>query len=421
MKNLKLKVIVVGGGAAGMMAAGRAAEIGAEVLLIEKNKILGKKILISGKGRCNVTNAGDIEDIIQNFPGNGKFLYGPLYTFTNDNLMNFFESNGVKLKVERGNRVFPLSDKSQDIVKALEKYLKKNNVRILTGSTVKEMLVASTGIEKKIEGVVLETGEIILAPKVIITTGGCSYPGTGSTGDGYQWARDLGHQIIPIRPSLIPLETNEDWVKELQGLSLKNVSVSLMDLKGKVLITNFGEMLFTHFGVSGPIILTTSKWAVDYWRTKKEPLKLSIDLKPALTFEQLNQRIQRDIEKYSNKQLKNSLHDLLPQKLIPIIIQLMDIEPEKVMHQITKGEREKLTLLLKNLPLTVTKTRPIAESIVTAGGVSVKEIDPQTMESKLIKGLYFAGEVIDIDGLTGGFNLQAAFSTGFVAGNSIDD
>lgn len=416
MDKFQEKVIVIGGGAAGMMAAGRAAEKGASVTLIERNKFLGKKILISGKGRCNVTNAGEIEDIIANFPSNGKFLYGPLYTFTNEDLMNFFKSFGVELKVERGNRVFPYSDSSKDIVDALAKYMKKYNVKVLNNKRVKNIMIDRK--VKEVKGILLEDGQEILAKRIIVATGGCSYPGTGSTGDGYSWARDLGHTIITIRPGLIPLETKEPWVKSLQGLSLKNVNVSIKDKSGKTLTSAFGEMLFTHFGVSGPIILSISKWAVDYWLNNQENLTLTIDFKPALSVEQLDLRIQREIEKHSNKIFKNSLDDLLPQKIIPVIIELSQINPNKVMHQITKKERDKLTTLLKNFDLTIHKARPIAEAIVTAGGINVKEIDPQTMESKIIKGLFFAGEIIDIDGFTGGYNLQAAFSTGFVAGNN---
>ena len=416
MEKSHEKIIVIGGGAAGMMAAGRAAQMGASVTLIERNKILGKKILISGKGRCNVTNAGEIEDLISSFPNNGKFLYGPFYTFTNQDLINFFQEHGVKLKVERGNRVFPVSDSSRDIVKALEKYMSQHQVKVLTNQRVKEILIDKDA--KQVKGVLLEDGQEILAKRIIVATGGCSFPGTGSTGDGYSWAKKLGHNIKTIRPGLIPLETREPWVKSLQGLSLRNVNVAIKEKNGKVLTSLFGEMLFTHFGVSGPIILSMSKWAVDYWLKNQKDLILTIDFKPALSNEQLDLRLQREIEKHSNKIFRNSLNDLLPRKIIPIFIELSQIDPEKVMHQLTRKEREKLTSLLKNFELTIHKPRPIAEAIVTAGGVNVKEIDPQTMESKIIKGLFFAGEIIDIDGFTGGYNLQAAFSTGFVAGNN---
>jgi len=414
MANKQLKIVVIGGGAGGMMAAGRAAQNDAQVTLIEKNEILGKKILISGKGRCNVTNISDIEGIVNNFPGNGKFLYRSLYSFSNLDVMFFFEKWGVKLKTERGGRVFPASDNSKDIVSALEKYLQKGNVNMLKSVSITDIIVKA----KKVKGVITNTGKEIMADRVIIATGGASYPGTGSTGDGYRWAENLGHKIIPIRPSLVPLEVENEWVKEVQGLSLKNASILLKTTRGKKIAEAFGEMLFTHFGVSGPIILTISRAAVDYWQKNSDVLILSIDLKPALTFEQLDNRLQREIEKFSNKQIKNSLDGLLPKKLIPVIIKFSEINPIKVMHQITKEERRSLNSILKGLDLTLIRSRPISEAIVTAGGIDVKEVNPQTMESKIIKGLYFAGEILDIDGLTGGYNLQAAFSTGFVAGDS---
>lgn len=409
----KLKVVVVGGGAGGMMAAGKAAQNGASVLLIEKNKRLGKKILISGKGRCNLTNTANIEEIINNFPGNGKFLYSALTNFSNLDLMAFFKERGVELKIERGGRVFPNSDSSGEIVKALENYLAEQRVQILRGVSVVD--IKTNG--EKVEGVILADSREILGDRVIIATGGASFPGTGSTGDGYNLAQRLGHSIVPIRPSLIPLEVKEEWAKDLQGLSLKNVTVILQTTTGKKLAQAFGEMLFTHFGVSGPIILTISRKAVDYWQKNYLPLILKIDLKPALNKEKLDQRLQRDIVKFSNKQIKNGLGDLLPQRLIMPVINLAGINVDKVMHQITKEERKKIIDVLKGLQVTLIGSRPLNEAIVTAGGVNVKEVNPQTMESKLIKGLYFAGEVLDIDGLTGGYNLQAAFSTGYTAGN----
>lgn len=409
----KLKVVVVGGGAGGMMAAGKAAQNGASVLLIEKNKRLGKKILISGKGRCNLTNTANIEEIINNFPGNGKFLYSALTNFSNLDLMAFFKERGVELKIERGGRVFPNSDSSGEIVKALENYLAEQQVQILRGVSVVD--IKTNG--EKVEGVILADSREILGDRVIIATGGASFPGTGSTGDGYNLAQRLGHSIVPIRPSLIPLEVKEEWAKDLQGLSLKNVTVILQTTTGKKLAQAFGEMLFTHFGVSGPIILTISRKAVDYWQKNYLPLILKIDLKPALNKEKLDQRLQRDIVKFSNKQIKNGLGDLLPQRLIMPVINLAGINVDKVMHQITKEERKKIIDVLKGLQVTLIGSRPLNEAIVTAGGVNVKEVNPQTMESKLIKGLYFAGEVLDIDGLTGGYNLQAAFSTGYTAGN----
>jgi len=409
----KLKVVVVGGGAGGMMAAGKAAQNGASVLLIEKNKRLGKKILISGKGRCNLTNTANIEEIINNFPGNGKFLYSALTNFSNLDLMAFFKERGVELKIERGGRVFPNSDSSGEIVKALENYLAEQQVQILRGVSVVD--IKTNG--EKVEGVILADSREILGDRVIIATGGASFPGTGSTGDGYNLAQRLGHSIVPIRPSLIPLEVKEEWAKDLQGLSLKNITVILQTTTGKKLAQAFGEMLFTHFGVSGPIILTISRKAVDYWQKNYLPLILKIDLKPALNKEKLDQRLQRDIVKFSNKQIKNGLGDLLPQRLIMPVINLAGINVDKVMHQITKEERRKIIDVLKGLQVTLIGSRPLNEAIVTAGGVNVKEVNPQTMESKLIKGLYFAGEVLDIDGLTGGYNLQAAFSTGYTAGN----
>jgi len=414
MENYKPKVIVVGGGAGGMMAAGRAAQKGAWVTLIEKNKILGKKILISGKGRCNVTNLCEIEEMIKNFPGNGRFLYGAFNVFSNTDLVNFFKDFGVMLKVERGGRVFPQSDRSRDIVEALKKYLIQGQVNILTGVNVIDIIVK----DKKVSGVLLGDGRTLSAPRVIIATGGLSFPGTGSTGDGYNWAQKLGHTIVPLRPSLIPLEVEERWIKELQGLSLKNVSITIKTANGKILAEAFGEMLFTHYGVSGPIILTVSRYAVDYWLNDSNPLILAIDLKPALSWEQLDQRLIREINKFSNKYFKNSLDELLPNKLIPVVIHKSQIPEDKRMNQITKEERQNLLKVLKSFELKLTRPRPITEAIVTRGGVDVKEVNPKTMESKLVEGLYFAGEVLDIDGNTGGYNLQAAFSTGFVAGES---
>ncbi|SMB94387.1 hypothetical protein SAMN00017405_0197 [Desulfonispora thiosulfatigenes DSM 11270] len=411
----KVDVIVIGAGAGGMMAAGRAAERGAKVILIEKNSILGKKLLITGKGRCNVTNDTDIEDIISNFPGNGRFLYSPLYTFTNLDVMNFFTNLGVKLKTERGGRVFPVSDKAKDIVKALEKYLQLGKVKVIKNSKVEEIISENGGAKI----VHLEGGEKIKAPQVIIATGGLSYPGTGSTGDGYLWSEKLGHKIVTPKPSLIPLITKESWIEDLQGLSLKNITISLNDRNGKKIAQDFGEMIFTHYGVSGPVVLSISRKAVLYWEKNSKPLNMSIDLKPALSIEKLDLRLQRDFEKYCNKDFRNGLNDLLPQRLIPIVIMLAKIDPYKKINLITKEERQNLNYVIKNLKLTATGTRPISEAIVTKGGVNVKEINPHTMESKKINGLFFCGEIIDIDGYTGGYNLQAAFSTGYLAGENI--
>ena len=406
------RVIVIGGGASGMMAAITAAESGAAVTLLEKNDRLGKKILITGKGRCNVTTDKDTTEIINSFVHNGKFLYTALSSFSNQQVKYFFEEAGVPLKVERGERVFPVSDQSKDIVNALRRKMQEAGVDVWLNATVKELLLE----DGRAVGVQLLNGQKLQANHVIVATGGASYPGTGTTGDGYHFARKAGHTIVPLRPSLIPLECAEGYVKALQGLSLKNVNFTIETAQGKKLVQEFGEMLFTHFGVSGPIVLSASYKAVDYWQKNKEPLVGIIDFKPALTPEKLDARILRDIEEQKNKQLKNSLHTLMPGKLIPVFIQRAGISPDKAMHQITREERQRMVELLKQFRFTVTKARPIEEAIVTAGGVSVKEVSPKTMESKLVPGLYFTGEVLDIDGMTGGFNLQAAFSTGYLAG-----
>ncbi len=408
------RVIVIGGGASGMMAAITAAENGAEVSLLEKNDRLGKKILITGKGRCNVTTDKDTDEIIRSFVHNGKFLYTALNSFSNQQVKYFFEDAGVPLKVERGERVFPVSDQSKDIVNALRRKMQEAGVDVWLNATVKEVLVE----DGRAVGVQLINGQKLKADAVIVATGGASYPGTGTTGDGYHFARKAGHTVVPLRPSLIPLECAEGYVKALQGLSLKNVNFTIETAQGKKLIQDFGEMLFTHFGISGPIVLSCSYKAVDYWQKTKEPLTGIIDFKPALTPEKLDARILRDIEEQKNKQLKNSLHGLMPSKLIPVFIERAGISPDKAMHQITREERQKMVELLKNFRFTITKARPLEEAIVTAGGVSVKEVSPKTMESKLVSGLYFTGEVLDIDGMTGGFNLQAAFSTGYLAGTA---
>ena len=408
------RVIVIGGGASGMMAAITAAENGAEVILLEKNDRLGKKILITGKGRCNVTTDKDTDEIIRSFVHNGKFLYTALSSFSNQQVKYFFEEAGVPLKVERGERVFPVSDQSKDIVNALRRKMQEAGVDVWLNATVKEVLVE----DGRVSGVQLVNGQKLLADHVIVATGGASYPGTGTTGDGYHFARKTGHTVVNLRPSLIPLECAEGYVKALQGLSLKNVNFTIETSQGKKLIQDFGEMLFTHFGISGPIVLSCSYKAVDYWQKNKELLTGIIDFKPALSPEKLDARILRDIEEQKNKQLKNALHGLMPSKLIPVFIQKSGISPDKAMHQITREERQKMVELLKNFRFTITKARPIEEAIVTAGGVSVKEVSPKTMESKLVPGLYFTGEVLDIDGMTGGFNLQAAFSTGYLAGTA---
>ncbi len=402
------KVVVVGGGAAGMMAAGIAGSRGLDVVLIEKNKILGKKLLITGKGRCNITNTTDVEGLIGNVPVNNSFLYSAFYTFTNDHVIRFFEELGVKVKEERGGRVFPVSDKASDVVNALEKHVIQNNVKIING-TVKEICTEN----KKVNSIILDNGKEIACDAVIIATGGKSYPGTGSTGDGYIFARKLGHKVTRLSPSLVPLETKEEWVTELQGLALKNIEISIKNVNGKKIYSDFGEMLFTHFGVSGPVILSASSHLRD--ATNKN-YQLIIDLKPALTIEQLDKRVQRDFEKYSRKQYLNALNALLPKKLIPIIVRLSKISADKPVHQITKEERKNLVTILKSLTIHIKGFRPIKEAIITSGGVHVDEVNPGTMESKLIEGLFFAGEILDVDAYTGGFNLQIAFSTGYLAG-----
>lgn len=403
------KIIVIGGGAAGMIAAIQAAKNNADVLLLEKTNRVGKKLSITGKGRCNITNAADIPEIIKNIPGNGKFLNSVLRTFDSKDVINFFEGIGVKTKIERGNRVFPESDKASEVVDALINNMKELGVEIRTNTKVTDI----TASNNKIVGV--EIGKNIEpADAVILAVGGSSYPATGSTGDGFEIARRLGHTVTKILPALVPLETEELFVKDLQGLSLKNVKVTLLADDKKV-AEEFGEMLFTHFGVSGPIILTLSRKAA-FLLDEGKFVELSINLKPALTPEQIAARVLRDFEKYKRKSAKNALIDLLPSTLIPIILDLSYINEDKHIDSVTQVERKRLTDTLRDFRLTITKTRPIAEAIVTAGGVSVKEINPKTMESKIIKNLFFAGEVTDIDGFTGGFNLQAAFSMGYAAG-----
>jgi predicted Rossmann fold flavoprotein len=406
------QVIVIGAGAAGMMAAGQAALQGAKVLLLEKMEVPGKKIAISGKGRCNLTNVANITEFIRHYPGNGRFLQGALREFDNISLRSFFAELGVETKVERGGRVFPVSDDARIIITALEKFLRKAGVEIRCSTAVEEILLE----QGKVKGVRLAGGEILAAGAVIVCTGGASYPATGSTGDGYKMAARVGHHVTPLRPALVPLRTAETWVRDVQGLALRNVEASLW-IAGKKQASEFGEMLFTHFGVSGPIILTLSRSAGEALARGQE-VRLEINLKPALSPEQLDLRLQRDFQACSNKQFKNSLNDLLPKSLIPVIIRLSGISPEQVMHQITREERKKLGRLLQKLPLTVTALLPLAAAIVTAGGVEVKEINPKTMASKIAPGLYWAGEVVDVDGVTGGYNLQAAFAMGYRAGRA---
>ena len=417
-----MKVIVIGGGPAGMMAAITSAENENEVILLEKNKGLGKKLLITGKGRCNITSSLPMEDFIKNTPGNGMFLYSAYNKFTNQDIISFLKKQGLDVKEERGNRIFPVTDKSQDVLNCFEKKLKNlKNVKIMYEMPVSEILINE---EKRITGVKCKNGAIINAEKVILATGGKSYPLTGSTGDGYEMAKKLGHTITKIKPSLVPLETYEqDLHRSLQGLSLRNVKIKMVDTcKNKTIYEDFGEMLFTHFGVSGPVILSGSAHLVRYKNIdellKNKKIKLLIDLKPALTEEKLNDRILRDFEDFKNKNFKNSLDKLLPQKLIPVIIERSGINPEKQVNSITKQERIQIVKLLKEFEVTIKNFRRIEDGIITAGGISIKEVNPKTMESKLILGLYFAGEILDVDSYTGGFNLQIAWSTGYLAGIS---
>ncbi|RUR37168.1 NAD(P)/FAD-dependent oxidoreductase [Clostridium perfringens] len=404
------KVIVIGAGPAGMMAAISAAE-NHEVILLEGNERIGKKLFITGKGRCNVTNAKDISEFFDFIPGNPHFLYSALYTYTNIDVMNFFENAGVKLKVERGSRVFPNSDKSSDIISGLSRGLNEALVDLRLHSKVKDVIFNNN----KIEAVILENGSKVKGDYFIITTGGKSYPLTGSTGIGFDLAKKMGHTIVEPKPSLVPIEIEESWVRELQGLSLKNIELKIKNKKNsKVVYSGQGEMLFTHFGISGPLVLSGSRFIKD-----GEKFEISLDLKPALEEKQLDLRIQKDFKKNLNKDFKNSLDELLPKKLIPVIIELSGIDENKKVNSITKEERRTLLNLLKNLTFTVKGLRDIAEAIVTAGGVSTKEIDPSTMQSKIVDNLYFAGEVIDVDAFTGGYNVQIALSTGYLAGKSI--
>lgn len=403
------RIAVIGGGPAGIIAAGTIGSRGKNVTLLEKNEKLGKKLFITGKGRCNITNAAPVDELFEYINTNRNFLYSSLYSFTNDHIVEILESFGLKTKVERGNRVFPASDKSSDVIKALEKYLKKNNVKIMLSSNV-ENIVYNKGLF-----LVTISGNDYEFDKLVIATGGVSYPGTGSTGDGFNFARRMGHTIVSLRPSLVPVEISGDWLKDLQGTSLRNVNLSAYNGK-KLIVEEFGEMIFTNFGISGPIVLSISNIINKY--TNKE-LKLEIDFKPALSVEKLNNRLLRDFEIYSNKQLKNALNDLLPQKLIPLVIKISNNDPEKTVNQLTKEERMNLIKIIKRFPLKFKRLRPIEEAIVTAGGISTKEINPSTMESKIVPNLYFAGEVIDVDAFTGGYNLQIAYSTGYLAGMSV--
>lgn len=408
------EVLVIGGGPAGMMAAGQAALRGARVTLTERNPRCGRKLMITGKGRCNVTNACDLDTFLLNINTNPRFLYSAYCHFTSADTVEFFEAHGVPLKTERGNRVFPVSDKAVDIVDALVNFCRRSGVRTLCGR-VTDLCVE----DGRVTGVKLENGETLKADAVILATGGVSYPLTGSTGDGYALAEAVGHSVMPPRPSLVPLEVWEGWCTELMGLSLKNCAVRFEETQtGRTVYEDFGELLFTHFGVSGPVILSASAHLRDLTSGR---YTLHIDLKPALSEDKLDERLLRDFAKNTRKDFRNSLDRLLPAKLIPVFVRLSGIAPGRKVNQITREERCRIVRLCKDLPLTVEATRPIEEAIVTAGGVCVSEVNPKTMESKKVKGLYFAGEILDVDAYTGGFNLQIAFCTGYVAGKSQEE
>ena len=411
------KVIVVGGGPAGMMAAITAAENGNEVLIIEKMPSFGRKLLITGKGRCNITSSLYMSEFIKNTPGNGKFLYSAFQNYSNTDIIEFLKKQGLEVKEERGNRIFPVTDKSIDVLECFIKRIKELNIQYKLNTTVEKIWVQNGKVTS-----VRTDKEMIKADKVILATGGKSYPLTGSTGDGYKIAKALGHTITPIKPSLVPLEVYEkEECKKLQGLSLRNVGIKFIDTdEKKIIYEDFGEMIFTHFGISGPTILSGSAHLVRYkdieYLLENEYINVNIDLKPALTIEQLDDRILRDFKEFKNKQFKHALDKLLPQKMIPLIIELSKIDEEKRVNEITKEERQNLISLLKNLTITIKQFRPVEEAIITCGGIDIKEINPKTMESKLVEGLFFAGEIIDVDAYTGGFNLQIAYSTGYTAG-----
>lgn len=404
-------VLVIGGGAAGLLAGIAAAQSGSQTVILEKMRRPGKKILITGKGRCNITNNCDLQEIIKNIPGNGRFLNSALRRFTNQDIVQLLEDNGLPTKVERGGRVFPVSDKAADVVDTLVKIYKNYGGKLLTDCKVKS-ITAEFG---KITGAVTADGQKFTADAVILAAGGSSYPGTGSDGSGVKLAKALGHTIVPLAPSLVPLESDSPYIADLQGLSLRNIEGTVY-ADGKKIGSEFGEMLFTHFGVSGPIILSLSKCVAEAFAKGAQDVGLAIDLKPALDKDKLDARLQRDFTQYSRKQMPNGMKDLLPQRLIAPVLDQAFIDEEKFVNQLSRAERRRLVDVLKAFTVPITGTRPIAEAIVTAGGVSLKEIDPKTMESKLIKGLFIAGEVMDIDGYTGGYNLQAAFSTGYAAG-----
>ena len=406
------KVLVIGGGAAGMFAAITAARNGHKVCLLEKNEKLGKKLFITGKGRCNITNACDMETLLSSVVSNPRFLYSSFYGCTNQEVIQFFEELGVRTKIERGERVFPVSDHSSDVIQAMEKEMKRLKVQV----RLKEEAVRISVKNGEFSHAELACGEHISGDACIVATGGLSYPSTGSTGDGYRFASECGHTLTPCMPSLVPMEVKENWVRELMGLSLRNVSASIYQGK-KRLYQEFGEMLFTHYGVSGPIILSASSFVGQ--KLKDRELRLEIDLKPGLLEEQLDQRVRRDFEENQNRQFKNALGKLFPSKLIPVMVELSGIDPEKKVHGISRDERQRFVYLIKRLTMTVTGLRDYNEAIITRGGVKTKEIDPGTMESRYVGGLHFAGEVLDLDALTGGFNLQIAWSTGYAAGNGV--
>ncbi|MDR7869983.1 MAG: NAD(P)/FAD-dependent oxidoreductase [Tissierellaceae bacterium] len=403
------KVCVIGAGPAGIIASSIASSRGLDVTLLEKNNKIGKKLFITGKGRCNITNAAPIDEFFENIITNRNFLYSSLYSFTNEDMIAMLNKYGLETKVERGNRIFPKSDKSSDVIKTLDNLLKDSGVNLKLNVNVRSVFYKDNVFY------VYFNDESIEFDALIIATGGKSYPVTGSTGDGYEFAKKLGHTIKPLKPSLVPIEIEEVWIKDLQGLSLKNVNLNTF--KGDKLIhSEFGEMIFTHYGVSGPIVLTTSNYLNKY---NGDKIRFEIDFKPALDFEKLDNRILRDFELFKNKHLKNSLDELLPQRIIPWVIKLSKVDPDKSVNQITKEERYNLVKTIKSFPLTFKSFRPIEEAIVTSGGVSTKEINPSTMESKLVPNLYFAGEIIDVDALTGGFNLQIAYSTGYLSGMNV--
>ena len=416
------RIIVVGGGPAGMMAAITAAENGNDVTIIEKMPSFGRKLLITGKGRCNITSSLYMSEFIKNTPGNGRFLYSAFQNYTNKDIIEFLKRQGLEVKEERGNRIFPVTDKSIDVLNCFKKRIDELKIKYKLDTRVEKILIKNNEVLG-----VRTNKEIIQTDKIILATGGKSYPLTGSTGDGYKIAKDLGHVITTIKPSLVPLEVYEkEECKKLQGLSLRNVEIKIIDSERKKMIyEDFGEMVFTHFGISGPIILSGSAHLARYkdidYLLKKRYVNLSIDLKPALTEEQLDDRILRDFKEFKNKQFKHSLDKLLPQKLIPLIIELSGIDENKRVNEITKTERKRLVQLLKCFTITIKAFRPVEEAIITSGGINVREINPKTMESKIIKGLYFAGEIIDVDAYTGGFNLQIAYSTGYTAGISVSE